>query len=446
MFIVSKPEDWPLEYYPEVETPSENVLSHYAIIIEHDGGYLLFHTISWSLYYLAKEEYENLYDNEVFKYYKIVLDKSIDETPIAERVYLERSEYKGELTYNNINGCVIMTTSNCNARCGYCYEKGIVPIGMTIKTAEDAVQFIKNKRRKKTFRVRWFGGEPLLNTKVIDYICQRLVEEEIDFKSDIITNGYLADEENAKKFDEWRIGNAQITIDGIGEKYNEIKKYKGNDPNPFQKVIENIWHIIRFSTSEVTIRVNISEENVNDIDNIVSYLLNEFESEPRIRVYCRPIYQISNGPNIELSKEIRNKIDKEIEKYPRLNLFGEDGYILKKSYLRHCSSDIGTWAVINPQGKIGPCEHWNDNEVVGDIINGVTNKEKLEEWRIKGGDNISFCIKEKCEILPICEHYIKCESNSPCKSVLAKEYKIDDKKEEIIRTYEYWKKKYGERN
>ena len=46
MIEISRAEEWPLKLYPEVETPTKDVLSHYALIIEHDGGYIIHHTIT----------------------------------------------------------------------------------------------------------------------------------------------------------------------------------------------------------------------------------------------------------------------------------------------------------------------------------------------------------------------------------------------------------------
>ena len=445
MTIISKPEEWPLEFYPVVETPTENVLSHYTLVEEYDGGFLLFHTISWSMYFLSKDEYDNLLNNEILKHYKVVLDKSIDETPIAEKVYIERSETGKEFTFDNIRGCVLMTTSNCNARCGYCYEKEIVPIGMTKKTADDVIDFIeKHKDTNFPIHIRWFGGEPLLNTKIIDYIVHRFHEDGIEFISDIVTNAYLANEETSKKFDYWKIKAAQITIDGVGKKYNEIKRYKGNDTNPFQTVINNVWNIIRNSNANVSIRVNVSEDNINDLDETLSYLTNIFSNEPRIGIYTSLIYQIMTNDDVEISDGYTQRVREIVKKYPSVTQH-DDNAPIKKKFLRHCSSDIGSWVVINPQGKFGVCEHWNDGEIIGDVVNGITNREKAEEWRKKGGKNTEMCVKNKCPLLPVCEHFYKCVPNFVCVNNAMIKNKIEKKKKGVINTYNYWKEKYGKR-
>ena len=47
--------------------------------------------------------------------------------------------------FNKISSYVIFTTTDCNARCFYCYEKGTPRIKMSKKTAEDVANFIVNE-------------------------------------------------------------------------------------------------------------------------------------------------------------------------------------------------------------------------------------------------------------------------------------------------------------
>ena len=66
---------------------------------------------------------------------------------------------------------------------------------MTPETADEVVEFIKKHHGGKKIAIDWFGGEPLVGARIIKRICEKLKTEGIDFKSDMVTNGYLFTEE-----------------------------------------------------------------------------------------------------------------------------------------------------------------------------------------------------------------------------------------------------------
>ena len=95
-------------------------------------------------------------------------------------------------------GYTIFTTTACNARCFYCYEKDDPKKPMSEKTALDVSEFIaKNYNKTKESNggsvqdvtLSWFGGEPLFRKKCINIICERLKESGIPYRSSMISNG-----------------------------------------------------------------------------------------------------------------------------------------------------------------------------------------------------------------------------------------------------------------
>ena len=53
-------EKWVLDLYPQDDNNSNYKLSEYTIIEKYDDGYLLLHTLSWSLFFIKEEEYKNI--------------------------------------------------------------------------------------------------------------------------------------------------------------------------------------------------------------------------------------------------------------------------------------------------------------------------------------------------------------------------------------------------
>ena len=87
----------------------------------------------------------------------------------------------------------IFSTTDCNARCFYCYEKDIVHSYMSNTTADDIAQFIIKHVGNRSCLIQWFGGEPLMNTEAIDIITSKLRETLGDrrLRFMMITNGSL---------------------------------------------------------------------------------------------------------------------------------------------------------------------------------------------------------------------------------------------------------------
>ncbi|MBP3706064.1 MAG: 4Fe-4S cluster-binding domain-containing protein, partial [Clostridia bacterium] len=94
----------------------------------------------------------------------------------------------------NMHTFVIYPTTDCNARCFYCFELSYKRINMTEQTAHDVAKYIINKCGGDKVQILWFGGEPLYNSKVIDIISTDLKNNQIKFRSKMTSNAYLFDE------------------------------------------------------------------------------------------------------------------------------------------------------------------------------------------------------------------------------------------------------------
>ena len=90
----------------------------------------------------------------------------------------------------------LIMTENCNLNCTYCFEKDKSISMMTKEVAKKSVDFlIENAIFEKRDRIdfMFFGGEPLLNIDVIDYIYEYSIVEtkkhKLGISGNIITNG-----------------------------------------------------------------------------------------------------------------------------------------------------------------------------------------------------------------------------------------------------------------
>ena len=75
---------------------------------------------------------------------------------------------------HNMSGVIrdytIFTTTDCNARCEYCFEKGTEKVWMDNHTIDETIRFITEQYHNRSIHIQWFGGEPLYNIKAINKI------------------------------------------------------------------------------------------------------------------------------------------------------------------------------------------------------------------------------------------------------------------------------------
>ena len=170
--------------------------SIYNYVVKQDNNYLVFNALYHSCVVLSKQEYKlfkrNKGEVEQFKDLGFYCDKDLNEQDVVLFTSRYVSEQDNSFFYR------IYTTMACNARCPYCYEKGIKPEHMSYQTADALIEFIvKNCRENSHIVLEWFGGEPLVNEKIIDYICEKLTqllkEKKASFNSNMVSTISLKD-------------------------------------------------------------------------------------------------------------------------------------------------------------------------------------------------------------------------------------------------------------
>ena len=182
----------------------------------------------------------------------------------------------------------IWTTSGCNARCFYCFEKDIKVENLTDERADKVIEYITNNiNEEDVVTIEWFGGEPLLNINAIEKITKAVKAEcekkNAKYNSLFISNGSLITPEIVDKMEnEWNTKNIQITLDGSEEAYNKIKDYYNPEKHNFKNVVDNIM-LFKDRKISVSIRLNYTEDNwilddetrikrAQDIINALPYL------------------------------------------------------------------------------------------------------------------------------------------------------------------------------
>lgn len=299
-------------------------------------------------------------------------------------------------------------TEKCNLRCKYCIYQdshsdfhGYANRDMQFETAKKAIDFAY-PRTGKNFYVAFYGGEPLLNFKVIkesmEYVKQLVEDKNYGFS--LTTNATLITEEIAKYFAENEVV-ILVSLDGPREIHDENRVYI-DGTGSFEKTASGLKMLLEaygdmaktnIFISMVTSGPNIEEkydkiqeffkntewlpEDITVNPSYVSYGRQEEEYE---MVNCKKekMYAANrnNDPLISWSKE--NGIN-------QTQLFSA-GYIQRLLYIIHrrdlsntpmnqyyfngCCVPGSRRLHVNVEGKFLPCERVGAVPFIGNVNDG----------------------------------------------------------------------------
>ena len=370
-------------------------------------GLLLYNTLTCSLLLLTPDEAANIKaQQELIDRWFLVPEAHVDRElcrQIRQMAALLRPATKA------ITGYTILTTTGCNARCFYCYEKGTKPVVMTAETASKVVRYIVAHHGNETVTFRWFGGEPLVNAKVIDQICTELSGQGVPFHSEMVSNGYLFDADMVQRAkDLWQLQKVQITLDGTEQTYNRVKDYVYRGVNAFERVLQNIG-LLTAASIHVDIRLNVDKHNIGEMEALVQLLHQRFGTNDYLTIYSHELF-VERTPeeNAELFAQ-RMQLEQQIAAcgYRGQRLLG----LQREIRLNGCKADGDESVVIAPDGHLGKCEHYIDSEFFGHIDREERDKAVLRKFKERPAD-IEACTT--CFYYPQCFRLVMCTADFGC--------------------------------
>lgn len=300
-----------------------------------------------------------------------------------------------ENDFHAIRSHTVYTTTNCNARCPYCFENGVAKKNMSEQTARDVAEYIlSNQGDAKKLYVIWFGGEPMLNVKAADTIAATIkssISNDVEFRSSMYTNGYLFSKEAIEHaICYWNLKAVQITLDGMKETYERIKKLPSADS--FERIIRNIKEMLKAGL-RVQVRLNYDESNYQEVLLLIEYLSKEFGNAKNLYVYAYKIFSFDNPDNSKLaSSEYDFNIIKKLTECG----FCDNIISTIKGNSNTCLAGSKYSKIYLPDGSIIKCNRALDSRV-GDIYGNIDDSE-IEKWN--GNRLQSSCYS--CKLLPVC--------------------------------------------
>lgn len=389
-------------------------VSGFVYPYSENGIYLLRNTLSGQTVTLTESEWNafNVLIKEP-KDYSYINENGLTELSrlrfIVESDYIEEERYKQVLEILDImkpkktglKTYTILPTTDCNARCVYCYEQGIEALTMSKETADRLIDYICETRCDDEIILSWFGGEPLVAHETISYICRNLKDRGVPFKSKMVTNASLMTSEMAHQaVTLWNLKKVQISLDGMPSDYEERKRYYLPERYNHYTVIRSI-HYLADKGIDISLRVNFDRDNISGIKRYLDFLKAEFVGSKRVYVYLSMLFQEKHGEKcIELYREMF-----ELNKY--MKKIGLNQGIKNKTNIKinYCMADsMDSSILIDPQGNFYNCEHMPEGKSWGNIFDGCTDTELFEKLKAPSVPD-EKCIS--CAFLPCCTPFYK---------------------------------------
>lgn len=294
-----------------------------------------------------------------------------------------------------ISRFIIFTTTGCNGACEYCFQHGLEAVNMSEKTATDVAQFILKKSNPGLeVKIRWFGGEPLVNKAVMSQICQVLKDNNRAYTSSMSSNGDLLHDVSTEEMLLWRMKSVQVTVDAPGEEYDRIK---GLPAGAYERLKETIE---RFTGVSFTIRVHYDPKKGSDP---CYQVVDDFKKYPNVIMYAAMLYDTEKTQaDYEELLKIEDYMIECGKMTPTIPQMNPD---------IHCMADNLTAACITPVGDLTPCEHFVTGESYGTIYSDERDADVLDKWAAKCKDR-DECVD--CPLYPSCEMLCNCESDGIC--------------------------------
>jgi uncharacterized protein len=289
---------------------------------------------------------------------------------------------------------------------------------MSVDTAEKALFFFIRQIKSAGIDsddnkpiLIFYGGEPLLNFPVLEYVAERINELRDaepcirNLEMSVITNGLLLNEERIKRLNELDVA-IGISIDGFSEEANSMRVDVAGDPI-FTRLLK-ILNLCKELNIDISLSVTLSEETIRDtqsvLDLIESYGIKGFGFNIMM-----------SDDNFVLPQSYNEKAAKFIiDEFIELRKRGiyEDRMMRKlkaftksQVYFSDCAATAGGQIVVSPDGRVGICHGCLSNKKyfitdINDAEFSAARNECFIEWSQLSPINKDECLD--CSALGIC--------------------------------------------
>ncbi|OFK81139.1 radical SAM peptide maturase, CXXX-repeat target family [Peptoniphilus sp. HMSC062D09] len=284
-----------------------------------------------------------------------------------------------------------IVTEDCNLRCNYCYiTHKSSNKKMSFDVAKKFIDYVLSEEmiRPKGVILDFIGGEPLLEIKLIDQICDYfklktyLLNDEWfwDYRINVTTNGINYASKDVQDFIKKNQGKLEIaiTLDGTREKH-DMHRIFPNGKGSYDEIIKNIE--LYKNQFQASTKVTFASKDLKYLKDSIIHLWELGISDVAANVVFEDVWQdgdekIFEDQLIELADYIlENRL---FDKYS-CTLFDESiGLPNSEEILETTSCGAGKMIAVGPGGSLYPCMRYKDYSLnnkkeitIGDVENGI---------------------------------------------------------------------------
>jgi len=347
----------------------------------------------------------------------------------------------------------IAPTLECNFACPYCFQNSYRnnrSMSPEVQRATLAFVGARIAEGRRDVVLDWYGGEPLLAKDIVLAMTPD-IRREVEGAGGtleqvrIVTNGSLLDASTSKELRDVGVSCAQVSLDALQYVEGEKRGALGTNGD-LSPILANAIEAAKFL--DVTLRINVSAENKNDIPSIIAVLrthglarryylarVDDFANESssvrrqtgspaavRSRLHL-PIVQVTSGtrpgtqyedqsassnkrqsvgPRRTIARGMYAKMEQDILAQPETFQQLLNKLTPKKHF---CSATSGAMFVIDADGDISRC--WESAGVKSDAIGNVLagdqwRKEKSVDAKWAAYHPLAYSACASCRVLPLC--------------------------------------------
>ena len=356
------------------------------------------------------------YFNEICNDVKEKMGESIEEKKKPENYYRQ---------------VVVNVSHDCNLRCKYCYaSQGSYGREVGLMSIEVADQILKFFRNRNLGKVMFFGGEPLLNTDTILYLCEGFTAQQDTAPIfSLITNGTIVNNEILNLLKKYDV-KVTVSLDGPQEIHDKLRPF--DDGCGSYDLIKSNFVKLRECLGDENVSIETvftkhHKEAGYDMSQLRNYIADDMKLKEKNMVLCHSCMGEDKTLSFELEDEIKHiiklydsfyedVINKEqpiydwewIESITRLGK--------RKSFDSLCPLGEGV-VCVTPNGDIYPCHNL---AMINDLKIGNVFEDNLTKMIKKAKEKVGIVYKANS---PQCQ---ECWFMDICKGCPAKIYLVEN--------------------
>ena len=307
-----------------------------------------------------------------------------------------------------VKALCLNVSHDCNLACKYCFAgqgeyNGPKEI-MSLEVGKKALDFlIENSGNRKNLEVDFFGGEPLMNYKVVKQLVEygRKREEETGklFRFTLTTNGVLLNDD-VLEFANKELVNVVLSIDGRRAVHDNMRPTR-NGKGSYDIILPKYKKFREKRKGQYYVRGTFTHFNTDfcqDVINLIDEGFDEVSMEP---VVAPPEedYAITEEDVPKICEQydmLAKELLKRYEEGRNVNFFHfmidlEGGPCVYKR-LSGCGS--GTeYLAVTPKGDLYPCHQFvgNTDFILGNVFEGIKRTDIVDEFKL-----CNVYAKDKC--------------------------------------------------